>query len=748
MAAVPAFKGQTSFNAHHSPMGAFFSFTCGNFGTRGGLAAQAGGPADQNLYIGVKEGDRHSDSPLKCLPFYEGAVPASFEEWDPVTGGQKRRAVGGEGSADAAAAYLVEQAGSGVARKRAVLAYAKEVARHYGWASDVWKTPEFDFGVFTPFGGIPDPAVATAGELRKALLPAVCAELIVDNTGGKTVKTGFFAVQFAQRGVRMIDTGLGGNRVGFAVRNELGVAGELWDVTDGCDKAREPENKPFGFMRWAVADGLAEKDNPVHLLGNTPGIAFEVPPGKKYCLTLALGCYVAGAVTTRLEGAYYYTRYYASLNDVLGAALDAFDGIVGESKARDAELLGSGLSADQQFLLAHATRSYYGSTELLDVAGQPFWIVNEGEYVMINTLDLSIDHAFWEMAYNPWVVKNLLDNFVRFYSYHDQVRKPGSDQWLPGGISFCHDMGVNNQFSPFSRSSYELTNLDGCFSHMTAEQLCNWSLLAACYVAKTGDQAWVRANEPVLRACLESMINRGGESGFTELDSSRCGRGAEITTYDSLDHSLAQTRNNVYMAVKCWATYHGLAMLLGGLDAAAAKRATSAAEKVGKTVAGQLKDGVLPAVFEEGNPGHLSRILPAIEGLVYPLYWGTLEGIKGAEKELLGALRTHTVSLLGDAEGRNRFADGGVKLSSTSANSWMSKIAIVQHVAREVFNLDERGAARKQAGAGGWEKADAAHVKWQTEGDSAYWACSDQMVNGVAKGSKYYPRIVTTVLWM
>lgn len=38
------------------------------------------------------------------------------------------------------------------------------------------------------------------------------------------------------------------------------------------------------------------------------------------------------------------------------------------------------LSDDQQWMLAHALRSYYGSTQLLNVDGRPFWIVNEGEY--------------------------------------------------------------------------------------------------------------------------------------------------------------------------------------------------------------------------------------------------------------------------------------------------------------------------------------------------------------------------------
>ena len=70
---VPAFSGNVGFNAHHSPMGAFFSFTCGHFGTRGGMAAQSGRPGTQDLFIGAKDGDRLSDNVLRCLPFYEGA---------------------------------------------------------------------------------------------------------------------------------------------------------------------------------------------------------------------------------------------------------------------------------------------------------------------------------------------------------------------------------------------------------------------------------------------------------------------------------------------------------------------------------------------------------------------------------------------------------------------------------------------------------------------------------------------------
>jgi hypothetical protein len=525
---------------------------------------------------------------------------------------------------------------------------------------------------------------------------------------------------------------------------------------------------------------VKERYNPVHLLGSCPGFGFEVPAGKKYGITIALGSYLEGFQTNGIDARYLYLRYFESLADVLKAALDGSSKIISAAKALDDKLDQTNLSADQRFMIAHSTHSYYGSTQLLEVDNQPFWVVNEGEYCMMNTLDLSVDHVFWELEHNPWLVRNLLDNFVRLYSYTDEVKvykgefapatetmqvdpsqapPPPDEAQLnrpydtkPGGISFCHDMGAHNNFSPKGRSSYELANLTGCFSYMTVEQLCNWVLTAGCYVAKTRDFAWLKSNQAVMDACLSSMINRSGEVGFAQFDSTRCAGGQEITTYDSLDHSLAQTRNNIYIAVKSWATYNSLALMFRELkDAASKARCEELAAKVAAVVCDQAVDGVLPAIFEKANPGYSSRILPAVEGCVYPLYFVktgfagcTLEQVYASESEkrMFEVLKEHTRNLLLDPERRNLFADGGIKLSSTSNNSWMSKISIFMHVTRRVFHLDEDPKVAEV-----FRQADAAHVKWQVEG-SSYWACCDQIVSGEGKASRYYPRIITSALWM
>jgi hypothetical protein len=745
------------FNAQHSPMGAFMSFTCGNFGTRGGIGLQIGQPGDQEVFIGFKDGDRYSDATLKCLPFYTAAVNCSAD------------------------AFLVEQAGPAEQNVKpdAVPFKADEFSRSYGWASDQWLAEGLSFTVYSPFGAIPDPAAESEQRMREGLLPSVIARLELDNTSGTTTRTAMFALNHARPGSRILDEDLGHGRLAFAFRREAGGAAELFDFT-ASEKGVKIDAGPFTFMRWSASDGVRERHNPVHLLGSCPGFGFEIPPGKKYGITIALGSYLEGFQTNGLDGRYLYTRYFKNLGDVLKTALDNAGKIVALTESLDSKLDHASVSDDQRFLISHATHSYYGSTQLLEVEGQPLWVVNEGEYCMMNTLDLAVDHVFWELEHNPWLVRNLLDTFVRRYSYTDEVKVYKSDfipsvetlqvdpsqtppppdeaqlnrpyDSKPGGLSFCHDMGAHNNFSPKGRSSYELANLTGCFSYMTVEQLCNWVLTAGCYVAKTRDFAWLKINKTVMDTCLASMINRSGDVGFAQFDSTRCAGGQEITTYDSLDHSLAQTRNNIYIAVKSWATYWSLALMFRELDDAASQaRCKELAAKVASVVCDQAVDGVLPAIFEKSNPGYSSRILPAVEGCVYPLYFVetgfarcTLEQIYGtvSEKQMFEVLKEHTRNLLLDPARRNLFADGGIKLSSTSNNSWMSKIAIFMHVTRRVFHLDTDPKIAEV-----FRQADAAHVKWQTEG-SSYWACCDQIVSGEGKASRYYPRIITSALWI
>jgi len=85
------------------------------------------------------------------------------------------------------------------------------------------------------------------------------------------------------------------------------------------------------------------------------------------------------------------------------------------------------------------------------------------------------------------------------------------------------------------------------------------------------------------------------------------------------------------------------------------------------------------------------------------------------------------------------FDDGGWKISSTSDNSWLSKIYICQFVARHILKMKWTDTHRA---------ADAAHVRWLTDEKLSYWCWSDQIIAGKITASKYYPRGVTSILWL
>jgi hypothetical protein len=496
------------------------------------------------------------------------------------------------------------------------------------------------------------------------------------------------------------------------------------------------------------------------------GLSRRVPKGEKRVLKVILAFHQAGIVTAGLEGSYYYGRRYPTLASVVDAAAASFDALVARSNDMDAELSAAELDDHQRFLIAHSERSYWGNTQMLDIGGKPVWMVYEGEYAMMNTFDLSVDQCFYEMRRNPWVVRNICDQFANRYSYMDRLARPADDAaeranrvtmcrdphmlhqlvpepvetGLPGGISFCHDMGVAQYFTPAGDSSYELSRLAGCFSYMTCEQLYNWICTAGTYVLGTDDQAWLERRKPVFLACLDSLLNRDDpdpslRNGRMGLDSSRCDGGWEITTYDSLDHSLGQARNNLYMAVKGWASCIALEMVFGRLGEL--KRqvlAADAARRAAQAVVSHFdtEKGFIPAVFEAGNS---SAIIPAIEGLVFPLVWKNDSALdpSGPYGDMITILGKHLDTIMD--QGLCLFEDGGWKLSSTADNSWCSKIFICQHVADRVYHKAPK------------PESHAAHARWQQVG-SADWAMSDQCVAGVGKGSRYYPRCVTNDLWL
>lgn len=705
---------KTFFNAHHAPIGAFATFTLGYPGAKGGLGLELDRPADQNLFIGLQSKDDRAL--FEALPFYSGIKAESDAlryEGEPAEHG------------------ILEQPST---IKVNVVSYPNStIRREFGLCTDEWSAGDLTFTVYSPARSVPDPSLSTDDELAFTLVPAVLVEIRIDNRESANPRRAYFGYSGSDpySGMRRLDdvaegqfSGIGQGRMTAIASSDPGIKSGIAFTLESLLSEENERNLTFG-------------------LGTCAAMLMDVPAGSLSTFRFAVCFYKDGWATAGLDTKYYYTRLFTSIEAVAHYALNHFDSLKSAAHCDERLITDSSLSDDQKFLLAQSIRSYYGCTQLLVHNGDPLWTVNEGEYRMINTFDLTVDQLFFEMLLNPWTVRNELDLFASRYAYEDTVCFPGDDTEYPGGVSFTHDMGANNVFSRAHFSSYELYSLRGCFSHMTHEQLVNWLCSAMVYVEKSKDTTWGDANISLFERCFRSLQNRdhpepGKRNGIMSLDSSRTMGGAEITTYDSLDVSLGQARNNIYLAVKTWASYVGLEKLFAavgkaGLSLEAGLQARLCASTLERHV---TSAGYIPAVLEGDND---SKIIPAIEGLLFPLYTGCAEALEpdGPYRGLLSALKRHLTTIL--VPGTCLFPDGGWKLSSTANNSWLSKIFLCQFVSREILGV---------TGIHVTEEADAAHVNWLVNQDNGYWAFSDQMVKGLAIGSRYYPRGVTAVLWL
>lgn len=687
------------YNSQHSPLGAFASFTLGSRGARGGLGLELGKPADQSVFIGMEDQEG-----IVYFPFFQGSTQERDRFEVSVHGAQSLKTQ----------RFFPDS----------------DITRELTPGRDTWRTRRLEFSIYTPTMSAPDPSVAPANKLKLAYAPVLAVELVAKNEEDTPRRIVFGFEGNDSHGAMRSFSAKGGVR-GIAWADSLGIAGSTDQVV---------ASQSF------TAEDILKDTNPFNHgfgLGNVGLLIGTVPPRTEMTFKFAVCFFRQGPSTTGLRSKYFYTNFFKELEEVSSYGIKHFTAIKRRGDAFDEVFKRSKISPSRKFMLAQAIHSYYGSTQLLEVSGKACWIVNEGEYRMMNTLDLTADQLFFEMRMNPWTTGNILEWYLKRYSYYDKTRLPGNEKEYPGGLTFTHDMGVANNFSLVGRSSYERAGITNCFSHMAHEELTNWLFCALVYAQHNASRTWAKKHLKVFRAILKSLLNRdhpdpAQRDGIMSVDTSRCSGGAEITTYDSLDISLGQARNNVYLAVKTWGCYLGLVRFFTQLgDKKSASIAHQQAELAAKAIAASADaQGRLPAVLNEDV---LSRILPAVEGLIIPYSLGLHDAIReeGPYGNLISALKKHFRACL--QVGVCLFPGGAWKISSTSDNSWLSKIYLLQFIAENILNCVEKEQMAL---------ADEQHLGWLLDETNSYWAWSDQVVSGVVRASKYYPRGVTAVLWM
>ena len=683
----------TFFQALHCPRGANAYFALGLLGS-GGIGVESDYIPRQNVFIGWSDGQSAT-----CLPFFSGGS----NEW------LKDYRVGGVPSAAGIQLYQPGQ-----------------IRRDYRPASDTFVTPDFSFAVSSLVDGIGDPENARYRDLKFAVAPFVAARFSMDNTSRAHPVSAFFAID-GIRGVEDLAETTNGEYCGFAEKKGYAIAARA------ADGARTIQHNS---MRDLFLEG-----KPNFKLARTAGVAFSVAAGEKKTVDIVVAFYTRGAASRgRIKSDFLYKEYFTDVRAVVDYAFEAMDEHWGRVRALDADPRVSALSEPRQFMLNHARRSYHASTLLLGGGGKCRYVVNEGTFMMMNTLDLAVDHLAFEIPEMPWAVRNQLDSFIDEYSYYDTLRLNGSPAG-DGGISFAHDQGLNGCFTPAGTSSYEIPGVSGCFSFMTAEQLCNFIVCAGAYVQRTDDAAWLRRRRSVLEDCMQSILNRdhpddARRTGTLSFDSEKCGSGAEITTYDSLDESLGRARANAYIATRFFACHLILRMIFRRLSNRALEQlAETQARRSARTLCAGFDEtlGYIPAILGEGNT---TAIIPAVEGLVHLHLCGLTDEL-ASFPELLAVFRRHIAAVL--RKGRCLFDDLGWKLSASNANSWMSKIVSNQFVVEKILGMD---VSRICPG------ADAVHANWWADGCRES-PCVDQIFAGRTNTSGFhYPRGVTCDLWV
>lgn len=690
------------FNACHSPVGAYSSFTVGYPGRSGGLGSDLGRPALQDIYIGCES---HTAHVFEALPFYK------IENWEEEAKAHK----------PAHAPTLVKPFHKG------------SIHRNFQLASDVWTAGDLSFRILTPIHGIPNPATARPEELQMALMPAILVEMTLDNTHHGHTRKAFF--------------GFAGTDPHTAMRRiEPTQQSHIKGIAEGRRLAILSRDKNVHCALGTHVEELlaAPPENDPHVGTGTLGLLWiVVPPHRRLTVRFVVCFFREGAATAGLDARYYYTDLFKNIEEAGAFALDHFIVLAQNAAEADARVAKSRLSSDQKLMLAHSIRTYYANTQLLLQDRKPVWIVNDGESRMMNTMDAAADYVFFEAAMNPWVIRTMLDQALEQYCYHDRVCFPGNPREYPGGIAFAHDMGIGNCFMPPGRSVYEQPKQKSPSTFMTHEQLVNWICCAGVYFARSNDLVWARKYKSLFMDLLTSLLHRdhpnpARRNGVMKLDTCLAAGGTELTTYGLDDVTLGQARNNIYMAVKTWAAYLTLERLLAqlGLDRASGQ-AGDQARRCALTLHSRMTSaGFIPAIIDEKND---AKIIPAIEGLVFPYFCGWRDVFEDDSPyaDLIKSLKRHLQTVLTD--GICLFNNGAWKLSSTGTACWLSKTFLCEFVARQILKLSASKIGRD---------GDALYVNWLLDPQNAFHAWCNVMDDGVAIGAKGSPRGVTSYLWL
>ena len=687
------------FMTHHAPFGAWSSFTFGLPGHGVSIDHEALRVSDSaNLFAGVAL----APGRVKLFPFYSGS------ERD------------------------LEAANLGADCESRWLPFApQQISHQLTPCINQYSAENLTFRVYSPHHSVPDPT--SGGALLYETSPGVIFELRVDNSGGDRPVYAFIGLEWKADGrIVPLDWNTAGALCGITYRGQWALAAD--PIPGKVFTVRENHILP-----------LLENGTPhIHNAGNQGAVVRVVPAGQVETLTCVFGFYDGAVVTQGIPARYWYTRNFKRVEEVCAAMLQSSGWLKQDCLRFDDEVLQLCPDPRKRALFSQSVRAYLYNSQLLEAdSGKALYNVAEGQFCWRNTLDLAADHLGWELWRYPWVVRNIMELYLERYSYTDNVRFPGEPNLRPGGMAFTHDMGSYSAYSPAGSGAYEMSNTGG-YSFMTMEQVLNGIYCLTSYALTAGSQAWAQKIQAACLELLASLENRdhydpAWRDGILKGESTRVGeRGHEITTYDSLDPSLQTSRGNLYIVVKTWCAGLLLSAYFDLMqDPASSHRAGDISARAARTLAAHFdaSRGCFPANLLQPSA---SLMLAAVEPLAVPIFLGLSDRLNQFDS-LVARLGQHIRACLVPGACLDS-ATGGLRLVSSSVNSWPSKAILSAFVIEHFFGIDLDQLA---------PSVMPEFLRW-LQVAAAEKTVTDQILvdQPAALAGSCYPRVVTSSFWV
>ncbi len=370
-----------------------------------------------------------------------------------------------------------------------------------------------------------------------------------------------------------------------------------------------------------------------------------------------------------------YTYFFKNINEVVNFAAAQEKTIRRASSAFDLMIQRQATNPILYWLLSQAFHSYVGNTWIVGTPHKNLeYLVWEGEFRYINTVDVAHDYAVLEGLYFPWVIKHEL------LSWEKSAKEDTIGTVVP------HDLGIHTAYS--GKQAYLIDGHET--SGMPVEENLNYILLAYWYWYQTQDVAFIKQRIPFLQKLIASVEKRD-TNGNGIVDTA-----IGMTTYDNDGNIMLKSApDSIYLGIKQLAAELALYHMLQNHDTQAAEHAMLQAKMIADSLRlayqtygfiplSLRSDITEPMATNQNVYGTQEQGIAAFSGLLYP-------ALTNLQSDILTDLKPLLADSFKQAYQHSLVFDGntpvGLQLAQFQGLSlgWLSHSVMIDTIANRLF---------------------------------------------------------------